>query len=174
MRSQALLDSLGIRGPSAEGRLFPATYELFVDSAPEQVVRLLVEESRKRLGKLISDRRAAADDLEQRLGFGELEILTLASMVEKEAQSPDERPLVASVFFNRLNDPTFRPARMLQSDPTAAYGCLVAPARAPSCAEYTGRVTPSAPPRSSALSGLDRATIEITRHARRRSDRSSD
>ena len=143
VRSRALLDSLAIRGPSAEGRLFPATYELFVDSAPDQVVRLLVEESRKRLGKLVADRPAAAADLEQRLGFGELEILTLASMVEKEAQSPDERPLVASVFFNRLNDPTFRPARMLQSDPTAAYGCQVEPTRAASCAEYAGRVTPA-------------------------------
>ncbi len=143
VRSPELLAALAIRGPSAEGRLFPATYELFVDSAPEQVVRLLVEETRKRLGKLLADRPAAFDDLEQRFGFGEPEILTLASMVEKEAQNPDERPLVASVFFNRLSDATFRPARMLQSDPTAAYGCQVAPADAPSCAEYSGRVTPA-------------------------------
>jgi UPF0755 protein len=143
VRSPELLGSLAIRGPSAEGRLFPATYELFVDSAPEQVVRLLVEETRKRLGKLLAEKPAAFDELEQRFGFGELEILTLASMVEKEAQSPDERPLVASVFFNRLSDVTFRPARMLQSDPTAAYGCQLAPAQAPSCAEYAGRVTPA-------------------------------
>jgi UPF0755 protein len=143
VRSQEILESLAIRGPTAEGRLFPATYELFVDSAPEQIVRLLVEESRKRIGRLMTERSAAFDELQQTFGFGEFEILTLASMVEKEAQDPDERPLIASVFFNRLSDPTFRPARMLQSDPTAAYGCLVAPSEAPSCAEYSGRVTPA-------------------------------
>lgn len=141
--SPAVLEPLGISGPSAEGYLFPATYEFFVDSAPEQVVRLLVEESKKRIGKLVAERPNAFDDLQQRLGFGVFEILTLASIVEKEAQDADERPLVASVFYNRLTDPTFKPARMLQSDPTAAYGCLIAPESAPSCADYQGRVTPA-------------------------------
>ena len=44
--------------------------------------------------------------------------------------------------MNRLSDPTFRPAKTLQSDPTAAYGCLVESARAPSCGAATGGVTP--------------------------------
>jgi UPF0755 protein len=50
---------------------------------------------------------------------------------------------VASVFFNRLTDPEFRPLRMLQSDPTAAYGCLTLAASTPSCAGYRGQVTPA-------------------------------
>ena len=62
-------------------------------------------------------------------------------MVEKEAARADELPIVASVFFNRLDDATFKPARMLQSDPTAAYGCLASPALE-SCQGYAGRVTP--------------------------------
>jgi UPF0755 protein len=138
-----LLRELGIRGPSAEGRLFPATYELLVDSDAESVVRLLALETHKRLGKLETDHAAAFAALERQLGWGEQEILTLASIVEKEAATPDEQPLIASVFFNRLTDPQFRPARTLGSDPTAAYGCLVAAALAPSCKDFRGQVTPA-------------------------------
>jgi UPF0755 protein len=123
--------------------LFPATYDLFVDSEPEQVTRLLVGEARKRLGKLELERRAAFEALERRFGWDEHEILTLASIVEKEAASADELPLVASVFFNRLSDPEFRPLRMLQSDPTAAYGCLTVAAASASCAGFRGQVTPA-------------------------------
>jgi len=138
-----VLRELGIRGPSAEGRLFPATYNLFVDSEPVQVIRLLVAETRKRLGKLEAEHRPAFEALEQRLAWDEHEILTLASIVEKEAAGAEELPLVASVFFNRLSDPDFRPLRMLQSDPTAAYGCLTAAAALPSCAGFRGQVTPA-------------------------------
>jgi UPF0755 protein len=81
--------------------------------------------------------------LTQEFGFGLNEVLTLASMVEKETARPEERALIASVFFNRLRDPAFSPRRMLQSDPTAVYGCLVEPSAAPSCADFRGRVTPA-------------------------------
>jgi len=42
-----------------------------------------------------------------------------------------------------LRDPEFRPARMLQSDPTAGYGCVVSGAEIPSCAGFHGSVTPA-------------------------------
>jgi UPF0755 protein len=138
-----LLAELAVRGPSAEGRLFPATYDFFVDSEPEQIVRLLVGETRKRLGKLEAERGALFKALGERLGWDEHEILTLASIVEKEAAGAGELPLVASVFFNRLSDPEFRPLRMLQSDPTAAYGCLTVAASSASCAGFRGQVTPA-------------------------------
>jgi UPF0755 protein len=138
----ALLSELGLLGPSAEGYLFPATYPLLVDSDAKDVVRTLVGESKKRLAKLRSAHPGAFEALEQR-GFSERDVLTLASMVEKEAQAADERPLIASVFFNRLSDPDFRPARMLQSDPTAGYGCHLYFASLASCAGYQGKITPA-------------------------------
>jgi UPF0755 protein len=138
-----LLRELRLRGPSSEGFLFPATYELAVDSDPATVVRTLVAETRKRLARLESRRPGALDALAKSDGFDEHDVVTLASIVEREAADPAEHPLIASVFYNRLHDPDFRPLRTLESDPTAAYGCLVEPALAPSCSGFTGQVTPA-------------------------------
>ncbi|MGC4088496.1 MAG: endolytic transglycosylase MltG [Polyangiaceae bacterium] len=137
----ATLSSVGITGTSAEGYLFPATYELLVDSEPAHVLKQLVAELRKRLARVDARAGGALSRIRTRRGWGEREVLTLASMVEREAAVSEERPLIASVFFNRLDDPSFRPLAMLQSDPTAAYGCLVAGAQAASCANFTGKVS---------------------------------
>jgi UPF0755 protein len=136
----ALLAELHIEAPSAEGYLFPATYDLGLDSAAPDVVRRMKAELDKRWSQLEGNHQAGRLELGTTLGWGQKEILTLASMVEKEAAVDDERPIIASVFLNRLRDPGFSP-RLLQCDPTAGYGCLVAPARALSCASYTGKIT---------------------------------
>jgi len=141
--STELVQELRLRGPSSEGFLFPATYELAVDSDPAQVVRALVAETRKRLARLEARHPGAFDALARSDGFDEHDVVTLASMVEREAADPTEQPLIASVFYNRLRDASFRPLKMLESDPTAAYGCLVEPAVAPTCADYHGQVTPA-------------------------------
>ena len=139
----ALLTELGIEGASAEGYLFPASYGLLVDSDAREVVRVFVAETKKRMQKLLEAHPGRLQELGREYGFHERDLLTLASMIEKEARAPEERPLIASVFFNRLRDPEFRPARMLQSDPTASYGCLIAGADIPSCAGFHGSVTPA-------------------------------
>jgi UPF0755 protein len=138
----SVLERARIAGPSAEGYLFPATYELALDSNAETVLMTLVHETKKRLAKLRATHPRAFEKLLEVHGFGEHELLTLASVVEKEAGDPAELPLIASVFYNRLTDPDFRPARMLQSDPTAAYGSYVEPDNAPSCATFDGKVRP--------------------------------
>jgi len=144
----ALLDKLGIeRGgavgaESAEGYLFPATYDLPKDSDAREVVTRLVKEGDRRWEALVASRKDGFEALRSSLGWGRREVLTLASLVEKEAAVDEERPLIASVFLNRLLDPSFNPKR-LQSDPTSAYGCVAWPDEAPSCAGFTGRVTPA-------------------------------
>jgi UPF0755 protein len=138
--SAPLMAELHVPGDTAEGFLFPATYELAPDSDPADVVRRMKAEFDKRWGILEQRSQSGLLDLTKTLGWGPREIVTLASMVEKEAVVDDERPLIASVFLNRLRDPGFSP-KILQCDPTAGYGCLVAPERAPSCAAYTGKIT---------------------------------
>lgn len=142
VRDRALLEELGLDGESAEGWLFPATYSLPVDSDAKAVVRLMVREFRKRWARLSVSYAPQLDALRQ-LELGERQIVILASLVEKEARLAEERPLVASVYLNRLRDPEFRPRQMLQADPTAGYGCTVEPERAPSCADYAGKITPA-------------------------------
>jgi len=141
-----LLGELGVetRGgvASAEGYLFPATYDFPIDTDPRDVVRRLVSEAARRWASLAVKHASGVASLRATLGFGRREILILASMVEKEAAVAEERPLVASVFLNRLLDPTFKPKR-LQSDPTAAYACHAEPAAVPACAGFSGKVTPA-------------------------------
>jgi UPF0755 protein len=144
VRRRDLLDRLGIRGRDGEGYLFPASYRLNVDASPEQVFERLVAETRSRLRKLAAKiGNQPFEDLSTSRGWGESEILTLASIVEKEAQVDEERPIIASVFFNRIDDESFRPRRMLQSDPTAGYGCLVLGETIPSCRDYQQRIVPA-------------------------------
>jgi UPF0755 protein len=137
-----IVSRLGLVGSSTEGYLFPATYDLFRDSDPDLVVAQMVAETKKRLLTLRDKHRERFSDLEAKYGFHEREILTLASVVEKEAARAEELPIIASVFFNRLTAPEFRPSRSLQSDPTAAYGCLVSPELA-SCRGFSGKVLPA-------------------------------
>lgn len=142
VQASPLLERLGISGASAEGYLFPATYQFYVDADPELLVTQLVRETRRRLERLDRTTGGGLSRLRTTRGWSERDVLTLASIVERESAVPDERARIASVFFNRLDDPEFRPARRLQSDPTAAYGCLIAGETIPSCAGFGGRITP--------------------------------
>ena len=138
--SPALLRELAIDGESVEGHLFPATYELPLDSDPADVVRRLEAEFEKRWTMLEQNHRLGRAQLEGTLHWSRRDIVTLASMVEKEAAVDDERPIIASVFINRLRDPAFK-RKVLQCDPTSAYGCLVLRDRVPACASFAGKVT---------------------------------
>lgn len=142
-----LLDAVGIEragsvgAESAEGYLFPATYDLQLDSDPREVTRRLVAESDRRWKALVTRHKDGFAALGASLGWGRREVLIMASIIEKEAVVDEERPLIGSVFVNRLMDPAFK-SRRLQSDPTSLYGCVAYPADAPSCAGFTGKPTP--------------------------------
>jgi UPF0755 protein len=99
----------GVPGPSLEGYLFPDTYKFARGVPAETVIGVLVERFKKVLAETSPTGRAGRFDLRQ--------WVTLASVVEKETGSAPERPLIASVFLNRL-DKRMR----LESDPTVIYG----------------------------------------------------
>lgn len=105
----ALLRSLSVPAPSAIGYLFPDTYLLPRNAGAEQLVRLMVETFRKRLAQNIPEAAGlSAAELHERV--------ILASIVEREYRVPDEAPLMASVFLNRL-----RIGMALQSCATVVY-----------------------------------------------------
>jgi UPF0755 protein len=101
---------LGVRGESLEGYLFPDTYRLTRGMGEAEILRTMVTRFRQAVPK---DLGAQA----RRLGLDAHSVVTLASLIEKEARLDSERPLVAAVFYNRL-----RRNMPLQSDPTAVYG----------------------------------------------------
>lgn len=117
----ALIGRLGLEGKSVEGYLFPATYNLQRSGDEEQLISQMVGQFEKRYAEL-SPKNDTAPGLSRR------ELVTLASVIEKEAVSPEEKPLISSVFHNRL-----RIGMPLQSDPTAVYGVRA----------FSGKVTKS-------------------------------
>ncbi len=104
------LQTLGIKAASAEGFLFPDTYYFRRGTSPEEVISRMVDNFRTRITPSMKKRL-------KELGFSLFEIITLASIIEKETSIDKERPLVSAVFHNRLklNMP-------LQADPTVIYG----------------------------------------------------
>jgi UPF0755 protein len=100
--------------PSLEGYLYPTTYRFPRSVAPEELARALVGQFKR---VFADDRRAAAATL----GLTPRQVVTLASVIEKETGLPQERPLIASVFWNRL-----RIGMPLQSDPTIIYALELA------------------------------------------------
>ena len=124
-RSPALIADLAPGAPSLEGFLFPATYQFPRHQPGEKIAEALVRRFREAWAANAStppaDRPGAPPP-------GPLAVVTLASLVEKETGVSEERPLVASVFANRLR------ARMpLDCDPTVIYALILA-------GQYNGRL----------------------------------
>lgn len=102
-----LIRDLDPDASSLEGYLFPDTYKLAPGTTPEAIVKTMVENFRKNFGAELAFITNGLD-LHQ--------TVTLASIVETEAQLPQERPMIASVYLNRVEK------RMpLQADPTVIY-----------------------------------------------------
>ena len=116
-RDRSFISTLGIEADSLEGYLFPDTY-IFERGTPiKDMVRVMV-----RRGDAVWQELTSATGP---LAMTRHQILTLASIVEKETADPDERPLIARVFLERL-----KRNMLLQTDPTVIYGLD----------EYSGRL----------------------------------
>jgi UPF0755 protein len=151
-------------GSGLEGFLFPATYQL---SAGDPVARLVAQQLRAfqlRFGPALA-RRARA------LGLTPYELLTVASMIEREARVPRDRPLIAAVIYNRLRlrmplgiDATIYYALALREGLRAYEGELTdSDLRIDS--PYNTRVHTGLPPTPIANPGL--ASIEAAAHPAR-------
>jgi UPF0755 protein len=108
-RDGEIVRALGLMPLGAEGYLFPATYKLSPHAKTNDVLVAMLARFYQILTPQVEKRMFE-------VGLDARRLVTMASIVEKEAKAPSERPLIAGVFYNRL-----RLNMPLQSDPTAEY-----------------------------------------------------
>jgi UPF0755 protein len=108
-RDGAMVRALGLMPLGAEGYLFPATYKFSPHAKTNDVLGAMLARFYQVLTPEVEERMFE-------VGLDPRRLVTMASIVEKEAKAPAERPLIAGVFYNRL-----RLGMPLQSDPTAQY-----------------------------------------------------
>jgi UPF0755 protein len=109
VQDAASIRDLDPKAPSLEGYLFPDTYRVPRRTTPAQLCRMMTDRF-----------RLAWKDLEAPKDANVHDVVTLASLVEREARVPGERPAIASVYRNRL-----RINMALQCDPTTIYAALL-------------------------------------------------
>jgi uncharacterized YceG family protein len=139
-----------------EGFLFPATYEFFPTTTNAQLVQ-------DQLNAFCENWQRVDLSYARKRHLTQYDVLIIASMVEKETLSPDERPLVAAVIYNRLH------ARMpLGIDATLRYGLDIAPTQSirasqlQSASPYNTRNRLGLPPTPIANPGL--ASMQAAAH----------
>ncbi|MGQ0538409.1 MAG: endolytic transglycosylase MltG [Gemmatimonadaceae bacterium] len=108
-RDSALRGSVGAKTPTLEGYLFPDTYVFPAGTGARAIVGRLVRRFQE-IWQPQWDARLAA------LALSRHDLVTLASLVEKEARRAEERPVIAAVYLNRL-----RRGMRLQADPSVQY-----------------------------------------------------
>jgi UPF0755 protein len=109
MRDTALLARLDIPNPTLEGYVFPDTYAFPLGTTARQAVREMVFSFERRWKP---DWDASLTEFK----INRNDLVTMASIVEREARVPEERPVIAAVYYNRL-----RKGMLLQADPTIQY-----------------------------------------------------
>jgi UPF0755 protein len=109
VRDTALLALLDVPNPTLEGYLFPDTYAFPIGTTARQAVREMVFSFERRW-------KPSWDSAALAMKINRNDLVTMASIVEKEARLPEERPVIAAVYYNRL-----RKGMLLQADPTVQY-----------------------------------------------------
>ena len=102
------------KGASLEGFLWPATYRVLPDTTPDELVRLMLDRFIKDVGE---DRLAVP----KARGMTFYEVMSLASIVDREAVRDDERALIAGVYQNRIDGIPGIKNKILNADPTVFY-----------------------------------------------------
>lgn len=104
------LESLKIKAPSLEGYLFPDTYNVSKGLELEEIIKLMV----RRFWEVFDE---SLIEKTKKMGWTVNKVVTLSSIIEKEAKLDEEKPLISAVYHNRL-----KLGMPLQADPTAIYG----------------------------------------------------
>jgi UPF0755 protein len=124
----SLVRDIAPEAKDLEGFLFPSTYQFSRNASPEEMAATMVREFREEWSKIqqmpqqdLSAQEVGHDPVQtsspaKAAALSPSEIVTLASLVERETPQPQERPIVASVFYNRL-----KLGLPLQCDPTVQY-----------------------------------------------------
>ncbi|MBT3393342.1 MAG: endolytic transglycosylase MltG [Elusimicrobiaceae bacterium] len=98
-----------VKQQNLEGKLFPSTYNFLEQMQPQKVIDMMMTEFNNQTNKLLDSAMCP-------LGLSKEEVITLASIVEREAVHDEERAKIASVYLNRLEI-----GKRLQADPTVQY-----------------------------------------------------
>jgi UPF0755 protein len=114
MDDQSPIERIAPTARNLEGYLFPDTYDFNSKTTPADLIRAMVSRFEEMFTPEMSARARQS-------GLTVNQVVTLASIIEKEAKVPDERPHMASVFFNRL-----KKGMPLQTDPTFIYAAKLA------------------------------------------------
>ncbi len=110
VRDPEFLLAHNIKAPSAEGYIFPDTYFIPKGMKAEEALDMMIFKMREKLSDQVAGSARGT-------GMTENQVLTLASIIEKEAVLDDERGIISAVYHNRL-----RRNMRLQADPTSIYG----------------------------------------------------
>jgi UPF0755 protein len=102
------------KGASLEGFLWPSTYRVLPDTTPDELVRLMLDNFIENVG----EPRLAVPKAR---GMTFYQVMSLASIVEREAVLDDERPLIAGVYQNRIDGIPGIKNKILNADPTVFY-----------------------------------------------------
>jgi UPF0755 protein len=113
MHDPKLATELGVPFTNLEGYLFPDTYTFARSPKPRAILAAMVGRFREELRKAEAGRSPTVT-------LAETQVVTLASIVEKETGQPDERPRISCVFHNRL-----KRGMRLQTDPTVMYATML-------------------------------------------------
>lgn len=109
-KDKNFIKSQNIDAPSLEGYLFPATYSIPKGMDIEEILSMMIK-------KFWSVYDENLKNKTKEIGWTVNEVVTLASIIEKEAKIEEEKPIISAVYHNRL-----KIGMPLQADPTAIYG----------------------------------------------------
>ena len=104
-----VIREFGIEAETLEGFLFPDTYRFHHGTSPRDIIKVMVKQFQQLYTPEVQIQA-------RERGLSTLEMLTLASIIEKETGASEERKLISAVFHNRL-----KRGMLLQSDPTVIY-----------------------------------------------------